>query len=296
MYFNACGMLIQLTLQFFQSGNFEMSYVHSYDGTLLWYDVCGQGYGDPVLLIAGNGCDHSVWNYVISDFTAERPVIIYDHRGTGRSGRNTTGICCTRDLARDVLAILQGAGVVRAHVYGHSMGGRVAQWFAADWPEATGALILGASSIGEKHGIPRSAEATKAMKENDVMTLQNMCYPDAWLREHPKEAMSSAPNPHDMVEFLWHMRASVEHDSWDIAPSIISPTLIIHGSEDEITHPGNAEILASRITAAEVLIVEKAKHVYWAGHPEVHSIVSAFMKETERGFAYELCTAQKKSR
>ncbi|MBS4430644.1 alpha/beta hydrolase [Pectobacterium punjabense] len=260
-----------------------MPYAHSFDGTALWYDVRGHGGGVPVLLIAGNGCDHSVWNYVIDDFSAERPVIVYDHRGTGKSGSNFTGAWSTRDFARDAFAVLQAAGVARAHVYGHSMGGRVAQWFAVDRPDATGALIIGASSVGGKQGIPRSAEATKAMKENDTITLQALCYPKSWSKEHPEQAMSGAPNPHDMNTFLWHMRASEEHDSWDIALSITSPTLVIHGSEDGITHPGNSEILAARIPTARLLIVDKSKHVYWADHPEVHHTVSAFMKETERG-------------
>ncbi|WP_315315503.1 alpha/beta fold hydrolase [Pantoea vagans] len=259
-----------------------MPFAQSFDGTELWYDIRKGGSGEPVLLIAGNGCDHQVWSYVSDDFTPDRPVIIYDHRGTGRSGDNFNERWSTRDFARDAYAILRHADLKRAHVYGHSMGGRVAQWLAADHPEMTGALVLGASSVGDRMGIPRLAETTSAMETNNVVALQAMCYPEDWVKKHPEQAACGAPNPHSIDAFLCHMRASGEHDSWDIAASILSPALVIHGSEDGMTLPANSEILAARIPLAELMMIEKARHVYWAGHPEVHKAVAAFLRKSEK--------------
>lgn len=261
-----------------------MPYAQSFDGTELWYDLREGGGAEPILLIAGNGCDHQLWTYVIDDFTPERPVIIYDHRGTGKSGDNFSEGWSTRDFAQDAYAILQNVGIKRTHVYGHSMGGRVAQWLAADHPEMTGALILGASSVGDRMGIPRLAETTVAMKTNDVVALQAMCYPDGWARKYPEQAASGTPNPHSAEAFLCHLRASGEHDAWDIAASIFSPTLVIHGSEDNMTLPANSEILAARIPSAELMIIEKGRHVYWAGNPEVHKAIAAFLRKTEKLF------------
>lgn len=258
-----------------------MPYVQSFDDTPLWYDVRGDGNSLPLLLIAGNGCDHTVWRHVTDDFASQRPVIVYDHRGTGQSGSHFPPGWSTRDFARDAFSVLQAAGVSRAHVYGHSMGGRVAQWLASDRPDVTEALILGATSVGDRRGVPRSDKATKAMMENDAESLQAMCYPQAWLRDRPEQAMDDAPAPHSLNAFLSHLRASGEHDSWDIAASIRSPVLVIHGTEDGITPAGNAEILASRIPGARLMMIEKARHVYWAGYPEAHLTVSAFMKEAE---------------
>ncbi|MBA0212703.1 alpha/beta fold hydrolase [Pectobacterium brasiliense] len=258
-----------------------MPVAYSFDDTPLWYDIQGHGKGDPVLLIAGSGCDHSVWDPVISDFIADRRVIVYDHRGTGKSGSNLNATWTTRDFARDAFEVLRNAGVARAHVYGHSMGGRVAQWLAFDRPTETGSLVLGASSVGEIRGIPRSAEAIKAMQENDSTRLRDMCYPETWFIQNHESALAGEPNPHDRESFMSHLRASSEHDSWDIAAFIRSPTLIIHGSEDGITHPRNAEILAGRIPKAQLLILDKARHVYWAGRPEVHRIVSTFFRDAE---------------
>ncbi|AIC11542.1 hypothetical protein D934_10795 [Xylella fastidiosa subsp. sandyi Ann-1] len=262
--------------------NNTMSYVKSFDGTSLWYEVHGHAGGTPVLLIAGNACDHAVWNYVLADFSAERQVIVFDHRGTGKSDDHFPESWSTRDFAKDASAVLQAAGVKHAHIYGHSMGGRVAQWLATDRPDVTLSLILGATSIGEKHGIPLTAATTKAMRDNDSVQLMAMCYPDDWVMAHPEEAMSGAPNPRSAEAFQAHIRASGEHDAWEIASLINAPTLVIHGSDDGITPSGNAGILAARIPGACLHMLEKARHVYWAGHPEVNIIISEFMKEAER--------------
>ncbi|MFB4358936.1 alpha/beta fold hydrolase [Pantoea sp. BS_4] len=263
-----------------------MAFAKSFDDTPLWYDLRGSGPAEPLLLIAGNACDHHVWDYVTEDFTPERPVIVYDHRGTGKSGDNLSHGWSTRDFAKDAHAILADAGITRAHVYGHSMGGRVAQWLAADHPESLLALILGASSVGDRKGIPRSSETTAAMKQNDVVRLQAMCYPDDWLIKYPEKAASGAPNPHSSETFLCHLQASSQHDAWDIATCITAPTLVIHGSDDGMTPPGNSGILAARIPSAELLIIDKGRHVYWAGHPEAHRAVSDFMKKTEHKYLF----------
>lgn len=67
-------------------------------------------------------------------------VITFDRRGIGHSTEGDEPLRATRGLARDVLVVLQPAGVPRAHVSGHSMGGRVAQWLAIDAPDAASAI------------------------------------------------------------------------------------------------------------------------------------------------------------
>ena len=58
--------------------------------------------------------------------------------------------------------------MTRAHVYGHSMGGRVAQWLGIDHPERVGALVLGATTPGKAHGAPRDPEAELILRTADM--------------------------------------------------------------------------------------------------------------------------------
>src|SRR5262245_21684202 len=77
------------------------------DGVTLRATVKGRASGTPLLLIAGTGYAGGTWPpAVISAFTEERPVIVYDHRGTGRSGTSDV-LYSTRDLATDAAAVIE---------------------------------------------------------------------------------------------------------------------------------------------------------------------------------------------
>src|SRR5262245_3599970 len=108
------------------------------DGTRLYYEETGAG--EPLLLIAGNPNDHHLWDSIREDFADRYRVLVYDHRGTGQSDRPEDPIAyTTRQFARDATAILDAAGIDRAHVYGVSMGGGAAQWVAIDHADRVGA-------------------------------------------------------------------------------------------------------------------------------------------------------------
>jgi len=255
-----------------------MSYATSFDGSQLWFDAAGTE-GAPILLIAGNGCDHDAWRIALPELSHAHRVIYYDHRGTGRSDATFPDVWSTRDFARDAVAILDALGIKRAHVYGHSMGGRIAQWFAIDYPDRVGALILGATSPGDRHGVPRTDEATAALFGGDLASMQRLCFTESWIDAHPELARSGAPNPRDRRAFQMHLSASTEHDAWDALPTIIAPTLVIHGADDHLTLPANAERIIDRIPGSRLLMVEGARHIYWAGFPEAHREVLDFVGE-----------------
>jgi pimeloyl-ACP methyl ester carboxylesterase len=60
-----------------------------------------------------------------------------------------------------------------------------------------------------------------------------------------------------------HLRASDAHDAWDALPSITAPTLVLHGSDDEMTPAANAALLASRIPGAHLYVLERGRHGFF---------------------------------
>ncbi len=121
-----------------------MPFVTVPDGTRLYYEE--RGAGEPLLLISGNGRDHTDWNGVREDFAGRYRVIVSDHRGTGQSDKPSEPAYSIHGFAQDAVWLLDHLGIARAHVYGHSMGGMIGQWLGIEHAKRIGALVLGASA------------------------------------------------------------------------------------------------------------------------------------------------------
>ncbi|MFI6388498.1 alpha/beta fold hydrolase [Nonomuraea sp. NPDC050540] len=92
-----------------------------------------RGGGEPLVLLAGQSNSHLWWESVREDFETRHTTITLDWLGTGDSDKPDVPYS-TRGFAADVVRVLDELGISRAAVYGTSMGGRVAQWVAADHP------------------------------------------------------------------------------------------------------------------------------------------------------------------
>ncbi|GAA1733371.1 alpha/beta hydrolase [Microbacterium paludicola] len=228
------------------------------DGATLAYWIAGEG--DPVILIAGQAVEHASWRIAAelllhSGETASRQVIVFDHRGTGDSGRGSADRYETRLFARDLVAILDHAGIERADVVGHSMGGGVAQWLAIDAPERVRRLVLVSTSAGDAHGAPRTAAAEEALRSGDRARIARVFFTKhaAWFMH--LLAISGDPNIRGR-----HFRASRRHDALADLHSIAAPTLILHGGADELAPVDHARLLHDRIADAELVVVPDARH------------------------------------
>ncbi|MET9227943.1 alpha/beta fold hydrolase [Lentzea sp. NPDC003310] len=237
-----------------------MPHARAADGTRLFYSV--EGAGPPLLLIAGQANSSKWWSQVREDFSARFTTIVTDHRGTGSSDKPDVPYS-TRMFAADCVAILTDAGIDRAHVYGTSMGGRIAQWLAAAHGEHVDRLVLGCTSPGGAHGIERSAEVRKSLAQVEPMkarrALEELMYTPAYRGPYNTLGDPQMP-PHARKR---HLFASAEHDAWDVLPSITAPTLVVHGTDDIFNPTANAPLIASRIPGARMHLIEGARHGYF---------------------------------
>lgn len=241
-----------------------MPIAHSADGVQLYYE--SHGTGPALLLLAGQCCDHREWVRVVQDFAAQFQVIVWDYRGTGLSDKPAAPAYSTRGFAADAIAVLDDLAVARAHVYGISMGGRVAQWLAIDHAHRLIALVLGATTPGNVHGLPRSAAVDQALRSTDVMALLETSFTPDWIaanRSLANEIAALWVSPLPAHARRLHYQASEAHNAWDSLPRITTPTLVIHGSDDPVNLPGNAHLLAQRIAGAELHLLPSARHGYF---------------------------------
>ncbi|WP_323960146.1 alpha/beta fold hydrolase [Arthrobacter sp. JZ12] len=252
-----------------------MQFAEADDGArLAWRE---DGTGDPLLLISGQVTGLAGWDPIVPNLASTFRVIRFDHRGIGGSEEGSAESYSTRGFAADARAVLDAAGTKRAHVYGHSMGGRVAQWLAIDYPERTGALILAATSAGGYLGTNRDREATAALTSGDPSRLEPLFFDPDWASQH-REAVHTfftARAPRRAKRL--HFRASSEHDARNLLSSVRAPTLILHGTADVVTPLGNALALKQYIPGSMLARVPKGRHGFHLDRPETLDWIRQFI-------------------
>lgn len=257
-----------------------MPFATAVDGARIAYDVVGRG--PPLLLVSGQANDRSIWRGVREAFATRHRVVTFDHRGTGESDKPEAPPYSTRGFANDAIAVLDALGIPRAHAYGMSMGGRICQWLGVDHAPRIGALVLGCTTPGNAHGVRRPEHVDPVLRSGDPDRLLPFLVSPAWAAANAsfvaewKAWLVAHPVPPHARQL--HFAASEGHDAWDLLPRVTAPTLVIHGSDDEMNVPANARLLADRIPGAELHVIPGARHVYYWDHAEeAHRVVQAFL-------------------
>ncbi len=241
-----------------------MPFATAPDGVRLRFEAIGTG--EPLLLVSGQASDLHTWDGVRDDFAARHRLVLFDHRGTGESDKPEQAPYTTRGFAQDAIAVLDHLGILRTHAYGISMGGRVCQWLAIDHPGRLGSLVLGATTPGNRHGVRRAPQVDAALRGGDWMRLLEMEVSPEWMATHPHylaRMAEMAKHPISRAAKKLHYLASEGHEAWELLAHVAAPTLVIHGSNDQINPSANAVRLKERIAGAELYIVQGGRHGYF---------------------------------
>jgi pimeloyl-ACP methyl ester carboxylesterase len=228
------------------------------DGARISYEVHGDPRRAPLVLLEGMGGDIPGWRRNIPHLAAELFVVAYDHRGNGNSEAPDAPTTMTT-YVEDLLGLLNELHLPSAHQYGQSFGGMVAQEVALTHPERVRALVLACTHAGHRHIVPSRGRAPKT---------------EPWLQLYSPSF--AAAHPEHVREDLRVGRAQPQHaegqrrqweaiQAWDAygrLPELRTPTLVLHGADDQLIDPENARILASRIPEAELVVLEGGGHLY----------------------------------
>ncbi|MHA7303296.1 alpha/beta fold hydrolase [Pseudarthrobacter sp. MDT1-22] len=236
-----------------------------------------EGHGEPLLLIAGQATAMDGWGPAAEALAQHFRVIRFDHRGIGGSSNGDAGRYTTRLLAADSAAVLKAANVDSAHVYGHSMGGRVAQWLAIDHPQGVRTLILAATSGGKLAGAEPTKYAMEALVSGDMARLEPLFFAPEWAADHSDAIHTFFNSRATAWAKARHFRASRDHDAWSRLGAIESPTLILHGTHDALTPMPNAVQLHRHIRRSTLVKVRGAGHGLQLDRPETIQWIRQFI-------------------
>ena len=231
------------------------------------------GSGKPLLLVQGLGYARWGWDPVVPALAERYRVLTFDNRGIGESDK-PDGPYTAELMAGDALQVLDEAGVERAHVVGASLGGMIAQEVAAAAPERVDKLVLCCTTPGGADAVPMPAVTLQLLA--DSASLE----PAVALRRFIENALGTPPDDGLVEELLrrrladppdplgWQAQAAAGTTFPGIAGSIAAPTLVLHGTEDNVVDHRNAELLADRIPGASVRLFPGTGHMFFWEQPD----------------------------
>ena len=251
----------------------------------LHFDSTGDG--PAVLLVMGLGLPGDAWWRTVPVLARALRVVSFDNRGSGRS-RTPRGSFSVADMAADAVAVLDAAGIARAHVYGMSMGGMIAQELALRHPDRVGALVLGATSPGGTVATPPDAELLSFLARRAalppeegrwasvpyVYSVRTRGAAGQRIGEDFARRRSYAFDPNG---YRAQLAAALGHDAGARLGQITAPTLVVHGAEDRMVPAENGRTIAAAVPGAEFLLLDDAAHLYTTDEPGADESVLEFL-------------------
>lgn len=265
----------------------------------LYYEDMGDLDHPPVLLIMGLGAQMLLWR---TDFCARLVakglrVIRYDNRDVGLStkterhrpgqplatrlvrswlGLPSQAAYTLEDMAADAAALLDHLDVKHAHVVGASMGGMIAQIFAARFAQRTKTLAVIFSSNNHRFLPPPAPRALLALLTGPPPDSPRDIIVDNAVRVSKIIGSPAYPIPEDQVRAEAAESYDRNFHPWGIAQQfsailgsgsllrydrrIVAPTVVIHGRADKLMRPFGGRAVARAINGARLVLIDGMGH------------------------------------
>jgi pimeloyl-ACP methyl ester carboxylesterase len=252
------------------------------EGVRLAYDM--EGTGEPLLLIQGLGYGRRGWGPAPALLAQRFQVVSFDNRGFGDSD-SPPGPYTTAQLAQDAVAVLDATEIDTAYVIGISLGGMVAQELVLARPERVRKLVLCSTTPGGPKSVPMPEQTVALMgrqPELDPQEALRLFVVNALSPDPPAELVEEivayrAANPPDPAGWWGQAGAGAAHDAMARLGAIHVPTLVVHGTADNVVDVRNAPLLAESIPGARLELFEGVGHLLpWERPTEFTALVEEF--------------------
>jgi pimeloyl-ACP methyl ester carboxylesterase len=285
-------------------------------------DIYYEDMGDPndpaVLLIMGLGAQLLLWRSGFCEKLVAQGlrVIRYDNRDVGLSskvehrgslgpliprlirswlGLRSKAVYTLDHMADDAVALLDHLGIDRTHVVGASMGGMIAQIFAARFRERTRSLAVIFSSNNQPFLPPPNARALLAVIKGPPPDSPRDVIVDNAVRVSKIIGSPGYPRPHERIREEAIESYERSYYPWGIGRHfgavlgsgslvgynrrITAPTVVIHGRADKLMRPFGGRAVARAIRGARLVLI------HGMGHELPEQLWDLVVGELKRNFA-----------
>ncbi len=225
----------------------------------LYYEVYGEG--EPIIFSHGWMDDCSVWKSQIEFFAKKYKVIVYDHRGHGKSDKPEKDYSI-QTLSNDLYSLIQKLNFEKITIIGHSMGGMTTMVFALDHPDKVSKLVLVGTTA--KMSFSMRAQIWIMMNIFPYRSFAQGAIDTKYYEPSEqviKEAMDRALRTPKYAAYECYLEFTKNYDIRDRVSKIKVPTLIIVGDKDKVAPVEMSQYLNREIEGSKLHIMPNSKHM-----------------------------------
>jgi pimeloyl-ACP methyl ester carboxylesterase len=277
-----------------------MPHITSTDGTRLYYEEAGAG--TAVVFVHEFAGDYRTWEPQMRYFARAHRCVTFSARGYPPSDVPSDPARYGQDIARgDVVAVLDGLGIGKAHVVGHSMGAYTALHVGIHHRERCISVTAAGCGWGSLADPDERAAMRKVAAETAQMfTDKGIAEAAAVYADNPTRRTQKYKDPRGFAEFT---RMMAEHSAqghaltmamlqakrptlWDLEAELKRfsvPLLVIVGDEDESCLDGSVFLKRTAPTAA-LLVIPRSGHTITSEEPAaVNAALAELFAAAESG-------------
>ena len=252
-----------------------MPYVRNGE-TSIYFETYGEP-GKPALVFAhGAGGNAASWWQQVPVFSAEHHVVVFDHRGFGRS------VCPPErqnaiHFEADVVAVLDTAGIDRAVIVCQSMGGWTGVRTAVYRTDRVRGVLLGNTPGAVRNDMTVANMRQMAERLADAGGLVNRAYSPEFAERNPAGAVLYR----QISAFNTQARPSLRDDSVYVEADAVKatdvPFLVLASDLDPLFPPAVLESVAEDIGAPLVRVAGAGHSTYFEKPEEFNAVVRGFL-------------------
>ena len=233
------------------------------------------GEGEPLIILHGIFGSADNWQSQAKAFAEKYKVYLVDLRNHGSSFHSE--VFDYKVMSDDVAALMASEGIEKAHILGHSMGGKVAMHLACRFPQLVIRLVV--VDIAPKHYLPHHQQIFEGFHSVNLPSLKNRKDADTQMSIIIKDIgvrqfiLKNLYRDKD-GQFSWKLNLSViEQNIENVGAGLAEdyayagPVLFVSGSESPYIQPEDEIDIKSHFPSAAIVSVAGAGHWVHAEKP-----------------------------